>query len=486
MGKQGAFIHSLMSKVSKKAKEFYKLLENEGYIVIEGVYINAKTPLRIKYRYCDHEPFDMRPDYFKGIFFQNGKNRCPKCRRSKSGNNERFGEELSEAFKGEYIHIDEYINRETKIRFKHVSCGEVFEELPRNILFGKGQCPECENKEKTKRLTKRLHNQSGDEFEIVRGYCRQTDSIEVKHKDCGRTHQRQVGSLYNITCKHCFKLSITKTQEQFEKDIYDLVGDEYKVASEYTRANELVSFYHSKCDDHSDIVAGNFLFAGTRCQACSPRIATHEQYVEKVEELGDGEYEVLSEYLGSDKPITLLHRKCGRIWSPYASSFTSGHRCADCKGGKSYDALRIKKILADNNLFFLDEYKIEKCINRRQLPFDFAIIRNKDMVLIEYDGEQHFTSIEAWGGEEAFKETILRDKIKNKYCIDNKIPLIRIPYWETNNIEYIINNILGYFNFSGKACIDRPIVEKYYVRKLWSHEDYLGLSKQSKDLKFTC
>ena len=31
---------------------------------------------------------------------------------------------------------------------------------------------------------------------------------------------------------------------------------------------------------------------------------------------------------------------------------------------------------------------------------------------------------------------------KNKYCEDNNINLLRIPYWEKENIETIINNHL--------------------------------------------
>ena len=31
-----------------------------------------------------------------------------------------------------------------------------------------------------------------------------------------------------------------------------------------------------------------------------------------------------------------------------------------------------------------------------------------------------------------------RDEIKNKYCKENNIPLIRIPYWEKDNMEYFL------------------------------------------------
>lgn len=30
------------------------------------------------------------------------------------------------------------------------------------------------------------------------------------------------------------------------------------------------------------------------------------------------------------------------------------------------------------------------------------------------------------------------DEIKKKYCIDNNIPLIEIPYWEFDDLEYYL------------------------------------------------
>ena len=37
-----------------------------------------------------------------------------------------------------------------------------------------------------------------------------------------------------------------------------------------------------------------------------------------------------------------------------------------------------------------------------------------------------------------FKKTKLHDRIKNDYCFDNNIPLLRIPYWDFENIEEIL------------------------------------------------
>lgn len=58
---------------------------------------------------------------------------------------------------------------------------------------------------------------------------------------------------------------------------------------------------------------------------------------------------------------------------------------------------------------------------------------------IEYDGEQHFTPVEHFGGLDFFITTKIRDTIKNIYCEKNGINLIRISYKDYNKVEEILN-----------------------------------------------
>ena len=75
------------------------------------------------------------------------------------------------------------------------------------------------------------------------------------------------------------------------------------------------------------------------------------------------------------------------------------------------------------------------------LPFDFYLPQYN--LIIEYDGEQHFKPISVFGGEDAFWTTVTHDAIKNQYCEDNDIDLLRIPYWEFDNIEKLIKDKLN-------------------------------------------
>ena len=71
------------------------------------------------------------------------------------------------------------------------------------------------------------------------------------------------------------------------------------------------------------------------------------------------------------------------------------------------------------------------------MKFDFQI--NKKQI-IEFDGIQHFEPIEFFGGDQAFKRYQEVEQIKNQYCLQHDIPIIRIPYWKRGNIE--LNDLL--------------------------------------------
>lgn len=56
---------------------------------------------------------------------------------------------------------------------------------------------------------------------------------------------------------------------------------------------------------------------------------------------------------------------------------------------------------------------------------------------IEYQGQQHYHPVEAWGGKEALKDLKKRDKRKKEICDQNGIDLIEVDYTEPLQEEYI-------------------------------------------------
>lgn len=88
--------------------------------------------------------------------------------------------------------------------------------------------------------------------------------------------------------------------------------------------------------------------------------------------------------------------------------------------------------------FFEEQVRFSDCKLKKPLVFDFFLpVHN---ILIEFDGEQHDRPIKIWGGNKAFALQKKRDSIKNEYCINKKIKLIRIKYYE--NIERKLEQLL--------------------------------------------
>lgn len=95
----------------------------------------------------------------------------------------------------------------------------------------------------------------------------------------------------------------------------------------------------------------------------------------------------------------------------------------------------IEDILKNNNINYKKEYTIKELNYKR---FDFAIKDNDNNIirLIEFDGRQHYNINNIFNTKNSysFEEIQNHDKEKNDYALSYNIPLVRIPYWERDNI----------------------------------------------------
>jgi len=132
---------------------------------------------------------------------------------------------------------------------------------------------------------------------------------------------------------------------------------------------------------------------------------------------------------------------CGNITSVQGGNLKrkDENRVVSC-GCKhiSIGELNIKQCLEKNNIMFTEQQSFSSLPRKY---FDFAILNNNNQIirLIEFDGEQHYKE------NSFFRDNLLtiqkRDQEKNKWAKDNNIPLVRIPYWERDNIT--LDMILG-------------------------------------------
>lgn len=151
---------------------------------------------------------------------------------------------------------------------------------------------------------------------------------------------------------------------------------------------------------------------------------------------------VVGEYLGAHKLIECRCNLHNISFSCYPSNLLNkSATCPECAGkiGKS------EKVVGDTlrllNINYIPQYSFNDCRGKkRSLPFDYYLPEYN--VAIEYDGEQHFMPVDIFGGLKKFEQQKVLDSIKDQYCIDNHITLIRIPYTEKHNIrEYLTEQL---------------------------------------------
>lgn len=122
----------------------------------------------------------------------------------------------------------------------------------------------------------------------------------------------------------------------------------------------------------------------------------------------------------------------------------NGHVCSCGCAVRSKREKMIEEYIINKNYNYKKQFSFKDLKSNKGyvLRFDFAIFDKDNQLsyLLEYDGEQHFHSVEIFGGDNAFNENVKRDKLKNEYCNKNNIKLIRIPYTKTNKeIKEIID-----------------------------------------------
>ncbi len=136
--------------------------------------------------------------------------------------------------------------------------------------------------------------------------------------------------------------------------------------------------------------------------------------------------------------IKLIHAEQG---CPY---------CNESRGER-----KIRVILQNNNIEYIKEHKFIDCknpITNHKLRFDFYLPMYN--TCIEYDGAFHyspeflnnmkFKSSTKWKSlhtHEQYVKHLYRDNIKNEFCKNNNIKLLRIDFWNYDKIEIILNKL---------------------------------------------
>ena len=185
---------------------------------------------------------------------------------------------------------------------------------------------------------------------------------------------------------------------------------------------------------------------GTRCPECSLKKSslsktkwTEDAIREYVENKGYVFIKIIEYKYNKSKILIWCGNDDHAYWETRFDSFYyDKYRCTQCNETKGEKG--ISDVLNKYNIKFKAQYKFNDCKFKHILSFDFYLPQHN--CCIEFDGQQHFEIIEWFGGFDGFVEGKIRDTIKNIYCKNNGIKLIRIPYYDLNKIEEILNKEL--------------------------------------------
>lgn len=299
--------------------------------------------------------------------------------------NEQYIKEVYDLVKDEYVFLEKYIGQGTKIKVRHNSLKCNYHEYtttPNNFLRGK-RCPKCAGymKKTHEEFIFIVESKYGlDMYEFLEEYIGFENKIKTKHLVCGFVWNPIARLFINKNtkppCPNCNGGTKTLDTDSFKKKIYELVGNEY---------------------------------------------------------------DVYGEYINAKAKVTVIHHTCGNKYPVSPECFLRGQRCPQCKSSKGERKVRDHLLSIKVNFKTQLEFADLLGIGGNPLRFDFAIFDSSNQLdcLIEYDGEFHFEK--QYEGD-SHDTLIEHDKRKNEYCKRNNIQLLRIPYWEYDNIEEILNN----------------------------------------------
>jgi len=122
------------------------------------------------------------------------------------------------------------------------------------------------------------------------------------------------------------------------------------------------------------------------------------------------------------------------LQTPFSHYQGEGQGCPKCRCSKGEK--KIMEYLSRNGVIYEYQKKFDGLRNKNPLPFDFYIPDSN--ICIEYDGQQHFEPIDAFGGLESFNKLKDNDAKKDEFCEIRGIELIRISYLNFDLIDSIL------------------------------------------------
>ena len=199
------------------------------------------------------------------------------------------------------------------------------------------------------------------------------------------------------------------------------------------------TYWKCKCKCGKEIVVQGRSLTNGNTKSCGCYKSERTGEIKRINELGNkyGKLTVVQDAGSNSKGLRYWFCKCEcgtfvKVSGPQLRS--GGTQSCGCLKSKGEE--KIAKILSQKNIFYEKEKTFNTCRflkTNKLAKFDFYV---NNSYLIEYDGNVHFNySNQGWNTKERLLEAQQRDAFKNQWCLESKIPLIRIPYTALNTLK---------------------------------------------------
>lgn len=425
-----------------------KVNKNNPTIKIIGKYINMSTKIKCECLLCgriwDGNPHTLAKGH--SCFLCASKKRNIKNKITPDQFLLNFNK-----YNNHLILLSEYNGLKNKIKIKCKKCNFIWSRNAEFFNVSKIECPVCKKeknyiflKEKNKiNFIKKLKEKHKN-IKLIGDYI----NSQTKTKFRCTIHNFEWMSIPNnlfyrkSPCNLCKKEKIiTKiTEEEFFKSLPEKIKKEITFIGKYLNTVNKIKVKCNLCGREWYALPSN-LKKNHGCINCNRHNKkTHEQFIKELSKKNK-DILILEKYINTNTKIKFKCLKCNKIHKKYPFELLQGRGCHRCN--KSLGEKKISLWLDIKNIKYIEQKIFDDCFFKKPLKFDFYLPYYN--LCIEYDGEQHFSKTYHWiTNDTEFLNIKIRDNIKNEYCKNNNITLLRIPYTEFRNIDNILQtNIIN-------------------------------------------
>jgi len=294
-------------------------------------------------------------------------------------------------------------------------------------------------------FVKDVMNILGPEYQVLGKYIKCSEKIKMKHLKCGLEYETEPRTvMHGSGCPIC-NTDFHMSHDEFVSKVNKEGDNEYEVLTPYINTKTKVTLKHKVCNEIYEVAPRNF-FQGKRCPKCTKvKRVTNEEFDRRLLNIYGNEWTRVSEFMAINKEILVKHENCGNIIKNTPKVILSQRfGCKYCK--MTSGEFRIKSVLENLDIKFTPQKKFDDCKDLGYLFFDFYFCIDNKEYIIEYDGRQHFLPIFGHNDkerQERLEFTQKHDEMKNLYCENHNINLLRISYdTPYQNIQSIIENFI--------------------------------------------